>query len=414
MSIPTRSPLPFSIALALTMAALVAQDPSPENEAPAAPKTAEQTIVQGLDESRLAAALAVEQHFEDLARQAYGYVVSVTAHRRTDELDVATVREARADWIRDPLNITDYPGHDRIGIGSGVVVSEDGEILTCRHFLLDENGRMADIISVETPDQRHTICDVIAMEPTLDLALIKLRVYTETDPPKFKVATFGDSGTAKAGHFAFAIGNPVGPEQFFGRGVITTPPNRDCYQDQLSSTYLQIAVRVHPEAYGGPLINTRGETIGILLPRVIELGPTVEQPNLGIEFAMPSNIVKGIYGALRQVKSFRSPWLGFAVMSRTELRRELGPEAFNALEKPRFGIYLENVFAPSVASELGVEPGDFLTHFDGEVVYSPLNFQKMLYLAGIGAEVELEFFRDGQTFTRKFTVEERPAEATTR
>lgn len=392
------------VSIALLVGGLLAQTPTTD-PAPS---------LDGLDPARLETATAVQSHFEDVARRSYEFVVSVTAYRRSDEAEEATVLRERSAWIRDPLNITDYPGHDRIGVGSGVVVSEDGEILTCRHFLLDEEGRMADLVSVETADLRHTICDVIALEPTLDLALLKLRVYTEGNPPTYRAAKFGDSETAKAGHWAFAVGNPVGTEQFFGPGLITTPPNRDCYQEQLSSTFLQFATTMHPEAYGGPLVNVRGEVIGITIPRIIQPGATVEQPNVGINFAMPSNVINGIYNALRLVKSFRSPWLGFAVMSRTELRRELGPEKFNALDKPRYGIYLENVFAPSPASELGLQPGDFLVDFDGEAVYSPLNFQKLLYLAGIGAEVEIVVYRAGETMRKTIEIQERPENATLR
>ena len=384
------------------------------NPIPKPPRTAFDTPVTGLNPDRLAAGLALQAHFEDLARQAYQCTVSITAHSKRDEIDESDMAVERSNWIRDPANITDYPGHDQVGAGSGVVVSEDGDILTCRHFLLNGNEEVVDIVSVETPDQRHTICDVIAMEPTLDLALLRMRVFSKRNPPKFQVATFGDSSSARAGHFAFGVGDPVGPEQFFGVGVVTTPPNRDCYQELLSSTYIQIALRVHPETYGGPVFNVSGEMIGLLIPRVIKAGATLPQPVMGMEFAMPSNIIKGIYTSLRKVKSFRSPWLGFAVMSRTELRRELGPEKFNALAKPRFGIYLENVFKPSPATQNGVEPGDFLVHFDGEPVYSPLDFQKLLYVAGIDSEVELEFFRNGETFKRKFFVAERPPQATFR
>ena len=191
-------------------------------------------------------------------------------------------------------------------------------------------------------------------------------------------------------------------------------PSRDCYQEALTSTYIQSAMTVHPEAYGGPLLNLRGEVIGVLMPRAWKAGFTELMPSYGIEFAMPSNIVSGIYKALRVKKSFKSPWLGFAVMSRSELRKERTTEEFNGLAKPPIGIYIENVFDPSAASEAGIKPGDFMVKFDGTPVSTPLIFQKLLYLDGIGGTAQLEMFRDGETYVVELPIRERPANATTR
>ena len=122
---------------------------------------------------------------------------------------------------------------------------------------------------------------------------------------------------------------------------------------------------MHPECYGGPLLNVRGEVIGILLPLRSRFGALPIEPARGLEFALPSNVLSGLYNSLRQVGSARSPWLGFAVMSRAELLKDKGPEAFAAMPKPRFGIYIENVFSPSPAAAAGLQPGDFLVKFDG-------------------------------------------------
>jgi serine protease Do len=229
--------------------------------------------------------------------------------------------------------------------------------------------------------------------------------------PAFGVAALGDSSAVRSGQWAIALGDPAGPEKFFGVGTFASGPSRDCYQELRSSFYLQAALSVPPEAYGGPLVNIAGEVLGILSPRDPRPGPAASAAPPGIEFALPSNIVIGLYDTIRQKGSFRSPWLGFSVMSRSELMHAQGAEAFEALEKPRSGIYIENVFDPSPAFAAGVRPGDFLVRFDGVDIRAPVDFQRQLYLAGIGGDARLELFHAGTSRTLSLHIEERPPEA---
>ena len=82
------------------------------------------------------------------------------------------------------------------------------------------------------------------------------------------------------------------------------------------------------------------------------------------------------------------------------------------MKRPPLGIYIENVFDPSPAHAAGVKPGDFLVKFDGKAVRSPLEFQKHMYMAGVGAKVRLTMFREGETYEVELTVELRPENAT--
>ncbi len=412
-----------TLAIASLCALSLAQDPTP------ASTTDRPTLPDGLQ-----AALAIQQHFQAVAETAYRFTVTVTGYAKdapaTDGQSflavpspVATAPVATATdldderegggWVAETSEEL-YPGYHKIGIGSGFAVTADGEFLTCLHPLQKPDGSFADLIDVETPDQQNTICRLVAAEPTLDLALLKLEVYDESFPPQFGVAEWGDSGALRPGHYAIGVGAPFGPEQVFAVGHVTSPPDRDCYQENMTATYLQTSLRLHPEAYGGPLLNVQGEVVGLLMPREIKPGTTELLPGPGLEFALPSNILVNLYESLRKVQSSKSPWLGFAVMSRAELRKEFGPGAYNLLMKPRFGIYIENVFDPSAAKQAGLEPGDFLVRFDGEFVQTPVAFQRCLYLAGIGADVELEIYRRGETFTRRLRIEERPKHATQR
>jgi S1-C subfamily serine protease len=125
------------------------------------------------------------------------------------------------------------------------------------------------------------------------------------------------------------------------------------------------------------------------------------------------DLVLNIYRALVVAESRRSPWLGFSVLELAVARRTReagGPGP--AL--PRTGVYIDDLFEPSPASRAGIRTGDTLVSIDGHRLFSVLDFQKWLYLAGIGRTVRLEVFRDGSVVQRDVAIEERPPSATLR
>jgi S1-C subfamily serine protease len=252
----------------------------------------------------------------------------------------------------------------------------------------------------------------VGAEPNLDLAFLRLVVGVDGKMPKISQISWGDSSEMKPGYWAFAIGDPFGIEQFFAPSVLSATPSRDCYQEKISASYLQTAMNLHPEAIGGPLVDIDGNVIGLLAPR--ERSTVIGPPRGDLQFALPSNILKGIAASILEKSSFDSPWLGFSVMSRAELREELGPRAFSKLSRPEIGVYIENTFDPSPAHEAGIRPGDFLVAFDGHPIHTPIEFQKFFYLAGAGTLVDLEFFRAGETIKKSMRIEERPPDASSR
>lgn len=354
-------------------------------------------------------ALAVQASFQAVARQVFPSVVSVRSYVEDPDAGQPRVVETTG-WTLPPRS-DEYPGYVLNAAGSGFVVSEEGDVLTCMHHLQKPDGTLARIIDIETPDQRHFLGEVIGLEPTLNLAVLGFAVYSKGYPPKYSVAKLGNSARIASGSWAFGVGDPPGPEKFFGVGLFTTGPSRDCYQELLTAFYLQAAMAAHPEAYGGPVVNIEGEVLGMLSPRKPRPGAQKTGSLRGIEFALPSNIIQGLYKSIKAKRSRRSPWLGYSVISRPELIRKHGLKGFGEMQKPRFGIMLENTFSPGPAEKAGLRPGDWLVRFDGTVINTPVEFQKQLYLAGIGAEVKLEIFREGKTFEVDVTIEERPAHA---
>lgn len=396
----------LSIACALLSCASIPAFPA------SAPVQAEEAPLPGLEQ-----ALALEELFTALRERVARSVVTVSAYERDPEQQVDQDPAERAAWMRQLDR--EYPGFRLIGSGSGVILDAEGDVLSNRHILLKADGTPADLVDVETVDGRHTISKIVGLEPTLNMAVLQLEVFSAGNPPDFSPIALGNSSTVRPGQMAVAVGDPFGPEKFFATGHFTGTPDRECYQEQLTAAYLQVGLQLPPGAFGGALVNLRGELVGMLTPRdpAALMTPIGERPPAqqeGIEFALPSNIVQALFSTIKKNESLRSPWLGFAVMSLGELRQEIGGEALGELSRPRSGIYIENVFDPGPAQAAGVQPGDFLTSFGGVLIGSPLDFQRQLYMAGIGNSATLEFFRDGETFARELVIEPRPAQATTR
>jgi S1-C subfamily serine protease len=336
-------------------------------------------------------------------------VVGVRAYVR-DAGTVAPEDDAGSGWGVTAFN-DDFPGFRLSNGASGIVASKDGDVLSCLHPLQKADGSIVDLVVVETHDRIKIIAEVIGAEPTVNLALLRCRVFPTGRESELVPATFGDSDALRPGAPAFGVGDPVGPERTFAFGAFAARPSRDCYQELLSSFYIQASMIAPGGAYGGPLLDSSGTVVGMLSPRAPKPGSDGSAPRDGVEFAMPSKILKGLYGSLREARSFRSPWLGFSVMSREELAASLGAAAFEAARKPKNGILIENVFSPSPAAAAGLRKGDFLVSFDGAVVFTPVDFQRYLYLAGVGREVVLEVFREGETFKKTLAIEARPKEA---
>ncbi|MEM7386699.1 MAG: S1C family serine protease [Verrucomicrobiota bacterium] len=360
------------------------------------------------------AALALQQTNVDLARHLRPSVVCVTAYVPQEPLPASATDEEKQAW-RNTGTDSVYDGYRQHASGSGFFIDREGHLLCCRHTLMTAGGKMARVIDVETTtDGRRTLCRVIGSEPTLNFALLKLEVYPDARPPDFTVPAFAKSEDVKPGELAFALGDPGGPLRIFATGVFASRPERQCYQNDLTSTFIQASLSLHPETNGGPLVNLKGEVVGLLTPRHPQ-GSKGATDLPGVALAMPITIIRNIADALKVKGSGQSPWLGFSVLEIAAVRAKLrqDPKALRNLVAPRTGIYIDDVYDPSPASTIGIEAGDYLTSINGSRLFSVLDFQKQLYLAGIGNEIELKIFREGETKTLKAKVEARPTKAIT-
>ncbi len=267
----------------------------------------------------------------------------------------------------------DRPRRRARSLGSGFIIESDGLIVTNNHVIED-----ADEISVVLADDTIFEAEVIGRDPQGDLALIKV----ETDRP-LPTLKWGDSDDMRVGDWSVAIGNP------FGIGVTVTAGIVSARSRQLSNgsaydDYIQTDAAINRGNSGGPLINMDGEVIGINTAIFSPTGASV-----GIGFASPSNLARGIIADLKEFGRARRGWLGvrFQAVS-PEIAESFGlDEAQGAL--------VAEVVEDSPADKAGILPNDVILTFDGERVDGQ-KFPLMVAAVELDTEVEITVLRGGR------------------
>jgi serine protease Do len=359
-------------------------------------------------------AFELQREFAQITKSVMPSVVTVRGYVKKSVNQDGSRTPAPKGWVALEARTVDYEGFQLVSAGSGFFASEDGDVLTALQPLKLPDGSLVDLVDIEAQDGARAIAEIVGVEPTLNLAVLHSVVFLNWFEVKGRTLKIGDSDAVEPGEWTLGFGDPAGPQKFVDTGVLAAKPARDCYQELLVSAYMQTSLRVPQQGYGGPLVNLRGELIGITIPLEVDPSLGVEGSSLQDEcsYALPSKIFTGLYESIREARSFKSPWFGFAVMSRAEIAKAKGFEAFQKMNKPKTGgILIESIFTPSPAAAAGVQPGDFLVKFDGKEITAPVEFQRALYLSGIGHEATLEFFRDGETVIKQIKIEQRPAEA---
>lgn len=385
----------------------------PERVAQPAPAPAGTRTASSPPSDPLRVALQLQDAFAGVAEQAAASVVGVTGFVRAAE-GRPPARPGDGKWREGPPEERRYPGFRRARSGSGFLVSDDGYILTARHLLVDASGRTVDLVDVELHDGRHQVARIVGSEATIDLGLLKLEEFRPRDLRELRPVKIGDSSAARVGHWAIALGNPAGPGTTFAVGTLSSRAERQCYQDELSATLMQVSLGVPAGGYGGPLVNIEGAVVGMLIP-----GPHADRaadasPSPAFSFALPIDLAMAIYEPLKIKESRKSPWLGVSVLERRGGRQFPGTSGSGGVKLPPGGVFIDDVFEPSPAAGADIRVGDLLLAIDGNRLFSVGDFQKWLYLSGIGRSITLGIFRDGEKLEKRLTVEERPAAAVPR
>ncbi len=271
----------------------------------------------------------------------------------------------------------------RQSLGSGFVVEADGYILTNNHVV-----EKADEIVVTFGDGSDQIntkefsAKIVASDPKTDIALIKI----EGDRP-FPTLKLGNSEKLQVGEWVMAIGNPFGFSQSVTVGVVSAKGR--VIGAGPYDAFIQTDASINPGNSGGPLLNVKGEVVGI--STAIFTGGA-SQGNIGIGFATPINSVKQIYDDLKE-GAVKRGWLGVMIQPIT-------PEIQKALElADKFGALVGDVFDGSPAKEVGMLPGDIIIEFDGEEVQSSDQLPSIVAKRRPGTEVEVNIIRNGDKMT---------------
>src|SRR5438874_6040746 len=265
-------------------------------------------------------------------------------------------------------------------LGSGVIVTNEGHIITNNH-VVDQ----VDEIEVQLSDGQTKKARVVGADEQVDLAVLKI------DNPGVKPLKLADSDTVQPGDFVLAIGNPFGFGETVTEGIISSKgrPNRSDFFGEL----LQTDAAINPGNSGGPLINLRGEVIGVNTAIASTTGGSQ-----GVGFAIPSNTVRtALESLLKQGRIIRG-YLG--IQTRGLQPGESGTDTD--------GVTVADVLAGSPAAQAGVQPGDVIRKFDGREVKNFPMLRTLVAQTQLNKQVELEILRDGKPLTVKAQIKEQP------
>jgi len=275
-------------------------------------------------------------------------------------------------------------------LGTGVIIGKDGYLLSNFHVV-----KNATKIIVTLSDDRKFKAKVVGTDSKTDLALLKIKAKN------LSTAKLGDSDKVEVGDWAIAIGNPFGLNQTVTAGIISAKGRNkvgvEDYED-----FLQTDASINPGNSGGPLVNIRGEVIGI--------NTAIASPNggsVGIGFAIPINMAKSIVSQLKSNGKVVRGWLGVYVQDLTEeIAKPLGMN-------PNSGVLVSDVSKNSPALEAGIDVGDVITEFDGKKIKEVDQLRKIVALSTIGKVYEIKIKRNNKIKNLKVKIREMSSENVT-
>jgi Do/DeqQ family serine protease len=267
------------------------------------------------------------------------------------------------------------------GLGSGVIVSGDGYVLTNHHVI---DG--AEEIAVQTTDGRSFAASLVGTDPPSDLALLKV------EAANLPVLALGDSDRVRVGDVALAVGNPLGVGQTVTAGIISAKGRSTGLSDGSFEDFLQTDAPINQGNSGGALVNTTGELIGINSQIVSTSGG-----NIGIGFAIPSNMARNVMDQLAATGRVRRAQLGVT------LAPFAGEPGAGAGQQ---GLVIGSVLPGSAAARAGFEAGDVIVAFEGEPVTDANALRNRIASTAPGTTVTITVLRDGGRTDLRATLDE--------
>lgn len=270
-------------------------------------------------------------------------------------------------------------------LGSGVIVSSQGHILTNNHVI---SG--AENIEVLLKDGRYLQASIVGRDLETDLALLKI---TAAELPTIQ---FGDSSNVQVGDIVLAIGNPFGLGNTVTSGIISAL-NRSQFRANSFDNFIQTDAAINPGNSGGALVNTQGEMIGLNTINISNSGGSQ-----GIGFAIPSSLVREVMYQLITYGEVRRGWIGIEA-------KEISPMLAQQLNsESRYGLLIIGVLQNGPSQKAGINAGDIITHINNTKILSAKMALDLITNLRPGDIAILRGMRRNQTLQFKVVAEERP------
>jgi serine protease Do len=386
---PARSPLVVGGCIAALAVACHRNEPSRERASP--PQVTAQPVPgQPAPASPPAPSSTVQlpsgRTIADVAAQVTPSVVNVFSERRVDRRD-------NAPFLADPFfqyffgaprSTQRAPQRER-SLGSGVIVSPDGIVLTNNHVI--EN---AETIKVATKDGRELEATLVGTDPQSDLAVLRV------DHKQLPAIAIADSSKTRTGDLVLAIGNPFGIGQTVTMGIISAVGRANMgitdYED-----FIQTDAAINPGNSGGALVDMDGKLVGINTAIASQTGGYQ-----GIGFAIPSNMAMQVESAILRDGKVTRGWLGVAA-------EDVTSDLARALDlPPRHGALVSDVSRGGPAAGAGIQRGDVITAIDGTAIHDAGQLRTVIALDGKDRRVAVQLERRGKPMTVQVTLGEAP------
>ncbi len=276
-----------------------------------------------------------------------------------------------------------YSQQPRIGMGSGVIITKDGYIVTNNHVIKE-----SDELEVTLNDNRTFNAKVIGTDEATDLALLKIEAE---DLPIVKM---GDSDKLKVGEWVLAVGNPFQLNSTVTAGIVSAKARNVGMSGNMGiESYIQTDAAVNPGNSGGALVNTKGELVGINTALISETGNYA-----GCSFAVPSSIVAKVVSDIKQYGNVQRAILGVRI---SDINEALAKEK-NLTTKE--GVYIGVVEERGAAMDAGLEEGDVIVGINGVKIKNTGVLQEQISRYRPGDKITVEYIRDGKSNKKEITL----------
>ena len=330
-----------------------------------------------------------KQVFADVAEKVIPTVVSI---RNTKIVDVPEFNPF--EWFfGQPRGDSPFPDQrprprqrPSEGMGSGVIVSRDGYVLTNNHVVED-----AEDLTVTLSDKREFTAKIVGTDPPSDVAIIKLEGAVN-----LPVAHLGDSDKLRIGEMVMAVGSPYKLSETVTMGIVSALGRTTEAAINEYENFIQTDAAINPGNSGGPLVDMNGSVVGINTAIFSRSGG-----NQGIGFAIPINMAKQIVDILVSEGRVSRGWLGVSINNiEPAMAKALGVEPYS-------GVLIDDVLEDTPAQEAGLKPGDVITKVDGEAVANTVELRNKVAMIKPDTKAKFDILRDGKKMNFNIKLAER-------